>query len=219
LGVVPFARTKFIAERACEMKVLLIKDVYKLGHAGEVKKVADGYGRNYLLPQGLAILATPGALKQAEGIRSRAAASRQMLNAELGGLASQIDGQTVTFSSKAGETGKLYGSITTQDIADELSKVVGAQIDRKQVETQPIRVLGEHKVKIRLTMDLTPEIKVMVFREGEAIPSTVAPVTEKKSKAEETQVEVPVEPEPPTEETAEKTGETPDSPAEEIAEN
>ena len=91
------------------MKVLLIKDVYKLGHAGEVKKVADGYGRNYLLPQGLAILATPGALKQAEGIRSRAAASRQMLNAELGGLASQIDGQAVTFSSKAGETGKLYG--------------------------------------------------------------------------------------------------------------
>ena len=201
------------------MKVLLIKDVYKLGHAGEVKKVADGYGRNYLLPQGLAILATPGALKQAEGIRSRAAASRQMLNAELGGLASQIDGQTVTFSSKAGETGKLYGSITTQDIADELSKVIGAQIDRKQVETQPIRVLGEHKVKIRLTMDLTPEIKVMVFREGEAIPSTVAPVTEKKSKAEETQVEVPVEPEPPTEEASEITGETPDSPAEENAEN
>ena len=202
------------------MKVLLIKDVYKLGHAGEVKKVADGYGRNYLLPQGLAILATPGALKQAEGIRSRAAASRQMLNAELGGFASQIDGQTVTFSSKAGETGKLYGSITTQDIADELSKVVGAQVDRKQVETQPIRVLGEHKVKIRLTMDLTPEIKVMVYREGEAmIPSTVAPVTEKKSKAEETQVEVPVEPEPPTEETAEITGETPDSPAEENAEN
>ena len=201
------------------MKVLLIKDVYKLGHAGEVKKVADGYGRNYLLPQGLAILATPGALKQAEGIRSRAAASRQMLNAELGGLASQIDGQTVTFSSKAGETGKLYGSITTQDIADELSKVVGAQVDRKQVETQPIRVLGEHKVKIRLTMDLTPEIKVMVYREGEAIPSTVAPVTEKKSKAEETQVEVPVEPEPPTEEASEITGETPDSPAEENAEN
>jgi large subunit ribosomal protein L9 len=201
------------------MKVLLIKDVYKLGHAGEVKKVADGYGRNYLLPQGLAILATPGALKQAEGIRSRAAASRQMLNAELGGFASQIDGQTVTFSSKAGETGKLYGSITTQDIADELSKVVGAQVDRKQVETQPIRVLGEHKVKIRLTMDLTPEIKVMVYREGEAIPSTVAPVTEKKSKAEETPVEVPVEPEPITEETAEITGETPDSPAEENAEN
>ncbi len=201
------------------MKVLLIKDVYKLGHAGDVKKVADGYGRNYLLPQGLAILATPGALKQAEGIRSRAAASRQMLNAELGGFASQIDGQTVTFSSKAGETGKLYGSITTQDIADELSKVVGAQVDRKQVETQPIRVLGEHKVKIRLTMDLTPEIKVMVYREGEAIPSTVAPVTEKKSKAEETPVEVPVEPEPITEETAEITGETPDSPAEENAEN
>ncbi len=201
------------------MKVLLIKDVYKLGHAGEVKKVADGYGRNYLLPQGLAILATPGALKQAEGIRSRAAASRQMLNAELGGLASQIDGQTVTFTSKAGETGKLYGSITTQDIADELSKVIGAQVDRKQVETQPIRVLGEHKVKIRLTMDLTPEIKVMVYREGEAIPSAVAPVTEKKPKVEETQVVLTAEPEDPIEESVETTGDSTETPVEENAEN
>ena len=162
------------------MKVLLIKDVYKLGHAGDVKKVADGFGRNYLIPQGLAILATSGALKQSEGIRSRAAASRQVLNAELGGLASQIDGLTLNFTSKAGETGKLYGSITTQSIAEELSKMIGTQIDRKQVETQPIRTLGEHKAKIRLTMDLTPEIKLIVYREGEAIPSaSVAAVEEK----------------------------------------
>jgi large subunit ribosomal protein L9 len=182
------------------MKVLLIKDVYKLGHAGDVKKVADGYGRNYLIPQGLAILATAGALKQAESIRSRAAASRQVLNAELGGLAAQIEGQTINFSSKAGETGKLYGSITNQDIADELSKVVGTPIDRKVIETQPIRLLGEHRVKVRLTMDLTPEIKVMVYREGEVIPSESAPVVEKKSKVENAPVEAPEEPVAPIEE-------------------
>jgi large subunit ribosomal protein L9 len=165
------------------MKVLLIKDVYKLGHAGEVKKVADGYGRNYLLPQGLAILATAGALKQSEGIRSRAAASRQVLNAELGGLAGQIEGLTLNFTSKAGETGKLYGSITTQTIAEELSKLVGTPIDRKQVETQPIRTLGEHKAKVRLTMDLTPEIKVVVYREGEAI--LAAPVSAPENMVQE----------------------------------
>ncbi len=166
------------------MKVLLIKDVYKLGHAGEVKKVADGYGRNYLLPQGLAILATAGALKQSEGIRSRAAASRQVLNAELGGLAGQIEGLTLNFTSKAGETGKLYGSITTQTIAEELSKLVGTQIDRKQVETQPIRTLGEHKAKVRLTMDLMPEIKVAVYREGEAIAAAPISTPEKKVQEE-----------------------------------
>jgi large subunit ribosomal protein L9 len=201
------------------MKVLLIKDVYKLGHAGDVKKVADGFGRNYLIPQGLAILATAGALKQAESIRSRAAASRQVLNAELGGLAAQIEGQTINFSSKAGETGKLYGSITTQDIADELSKAVGTQIDRKVVETQPIRTLGEHKVKVRLTMDLTPEIKVMVYREGEAIPSASAPAAEKKSKGEEAPLAVPEEPEAPVEESPEIPEENLESPAEENAEN
>ncbi len=201
------------------MKVLLIKDVYKLGHAGDVKKVADGYGRNYLIPQGLAILATAGALKQAESIRSRAAASRQVLNAELGGLAAQIEGQTINFSSKAGETGKLYGSITNQDIADELSKVVGTPIDRKVIETQPIRLLGEHKVKVRLTMDLTPEIKVMVYREGEVIPSESAPVAEKKPKVDDAPVEVPEEPEAPIEEALQTPEETLESSAEENAEN
>lgn len=201
------------------MKVLLIKDVYKLGHAGDVKKVADGYGRNYLIPQGLAILATAGALKQAESIRSRAAASRQVLNAELGGLAAQIEGQTINFSSKAGETGKLYGSITNQDIADELSKVVGTPIDRKVIETQPIRLLGEHRVKVRLTMDLTPEIKVMVYREGEVIPSESAPAVEKKSKVENAPVEALEEPVAPIEEAPQTPEETLGASAEENTEN
>ena len=101
------------------MKVLLLKDVYKLGHAGDIKKVADGYGRNFLLPQGLAILATAGALKQTERIRTKASATRQVLNTELKGVADQLQGLILTFNSKAGETGKLYGSITTQMIADE----------------------------------------------------------------------------------------------------
>lgn len=152
------------------MKVLLVKDVYKLGRAGDVKKVADGYGRNYLLPQGMAVLATPGALKQIDHLRSQASARRNALNQELGGLAEQVAGTILVFYSKAGETGKLYGSITLQMVADALNKKLNTKIDRHQIEAQPIRSLGEHKVKVRLTVDLTPEVKLFVLREGEALP-------------------------------------------------
>jgi large subunit ribosomal protein L9 len=151
------------------MKVLLVKDVYKLGRAGDVKKVADGFGRNFLLPQGFAVLATLGALKQADKIRERASLKRAELNNEMSGVSDLINGLVVSFTSKAGETGKLYGSITTQMIADAVNSKVKTNIDRRAVETQPIRNLGEHKAKIRLTMDLVPEIKVVVHREGESI--------------------------------------------------
>ena len=168
------------------MKVLLIKDVYKLGRAGDVKRVADGYGRNFLLPQGLALLATPGALKQVENIRSQANSRREELNQSLGGLADRLKDLTITFASKAGETGKLYGSITTQMIADAISKSVGADVDRHQIDAQPIRTLGEHKARVRLTVDLTPEIKVIVHREGETPAGQVAsqPVVQQVSMAE-----------------------------------
>ena len=151
------------------MKVLLLKDVYKLGRAGDVKRVADGYGRNFLIPQGLAILATPGALKQAEQIRTTAAAYRSVLNKELGGVAQQIGKLTLTFAAKAGETGKLYGSITPQMIADAIKEKSGVEVTRRQIDFEPIRTLGEHKIHIRLTMDLIPEVKVIVHREGEAV--------------------------------------------------
>ncbi len=155
------------------MKVLLIKDVYKLGRAGDVKKVADGFGRNFLMPQGLAVLATPGALKQVEHIRAKATARRAVLNNELGAVAEQINGLVFSFSSRAGETGKLYGSVTSQMVSDALNQKLGTKIDRHQVEMEPVRTLGEHKARIRLTVDLTPEVKVIVYREGET-PAEVA---------------------------------------------
>ena len=152
------------------MKVLLVKDVYKLGRAGDVKRVADGYGRNFLLPKGLAVLATPNALKQVEAIRAEAAMQRQALNQEMSGVAGLLSGKVFTFASKAGETGKLYGSITTQMIADAIQEKLGVQIDRHQIEVEPIRTLGEHKAHIRLTVDLVPEITIIVHREGEVVP-------------------------------------------------
>lgn len=164
------------------MRVLLLKDVYKLGRAGDVKKVADGYGRNFLLPHGLAVLATPGALKQAERIRSTATEQRVRLNQELGSVAERLEGLKLVFPAKAGETGKLYGSITPAMIAESIERETGATIDRRQIDAQPIKALGVHKAVVRLTIDLIPALTVLVHREGEPVESAygqVAPGTTK----------------------------------------
>ena len=151
------------------MKVLLVKDVYKLGRAGDVKKVADGYGRNFLLPQGLAVLATAGALAQAEHIRSQANTKRAVMNNELGGVAEILSKLTLTFPAKAGETGKLYGSITPTMIAEAIKKKSGVEVQRRQMDLEPIRALGTYPIHVRLTVDLIPEITVIVHREGEKL--------------------------------------------------
>ena len=177
------------------MKVLLIKDVYKVGHAGDVKRVADGYGRNYLLPQGLAVLATPGALKQSDHIREDANKQREIINKEMDLIATRIKGVVLTFAAKAGETGKMYGSITTQDLAVALKDKTGVEIKRSQIDMQPLRVLGEHKAHIRLTMDLVPDIKVIVYREGEANPTEeAAPAKPQATPVEETPAPLPAAP-------------------------
>ncbi len=164
------------------MKVLLIKDVYKLGRAGDMKKVADGYGRNFLLTQKLAVLATPGAMKTAEKIRSQGEIQRAALNNELKDLADHINGVTLTFAVKAGETGKLYGSITTQDVASGIQEQTRYEVKRQQIDMQPIREIGEFKAHVRLTIDLMPEIKIIVRREGEAAETAPAPKAESEAK-------------------------------------
>ncbi len=175
------------------MKVLLLKDVYKLGRAGDVKRVADGYGRNFLLPQGLAVLATEGALKGAEQIRTQAAEARSQLNQELSGVAAQIDNLVLAFPAKAGETGKLYGSISTQMIADAIKEKTGVEVNRRQLDVQPIRNLGEHKVHVRLTLDLIPVVSAIVHREGEQPVLSEAAEEEAPAEAVEAPVEAPTE--------------------------
>ena len=180
------------------MKVLLIKDVYKLGRAGDVKKVADGFGRNFLIPQGMAVLATAGAMKTAERIRQKATEKRAILNDEMSVVAEALKKMQIAFGARAGETGKLYGSITSQEVVDAIQKKSGYAVKRQQLDMQPLRMLGDHTVRIRLTMDLIPEIKVTVYREGEAEPSL--PIEEPADKPEKM---VPVETAP--EETSEPT--------------
>jgi large subunit ribosomal protein L9 len=197
------------------MKVLLIQDVYKLGRAGDVKKVANGYGRNYLIPQGLAVLATPGAMKQAEQIRTRANAKRALLNEEMSGVAEVLADLTLTFPVKAGETGKLYGSITQAMITDAIQEKTGVELNRRQLDLQPIRNLGVHNVDIRLTIDLIPTITVVVYREGETAEMMIAELAEAEAEAEagaeaeaefvaETEPDAEAAPEPPAEEEAEE---------------
>jgi large subunit ribosomal protein L9 len=158
------------------MRVLLLKDVYKLGRAGDVKRVADGYGRNFLLPKGLAVLATPGAMKQADRIRSAAETTRSRLNQELAGVADTVNGLTLVFPAKAGETGKLYGSITTAMLAERIQAETGNEVDRRQIDSQPIKTLGVHTARLRLTIDLIPTFTVVVHREGEPVESAYGAV-------------------------------------------
>ena len=148
------------------MKVMLTQDVAGLGKAGEVKKVADGYGRNYLIPKGLAVLARPGLVPQAKE-RHRAAekkATREAATARA--LAQQMAQMTLTFKAKAGEQDKLYGSITSGDIVEELGKQLGQELDRRKVLLdQSIKQLGSHQVAIKLTTDVTAELTVVIERE------------------------------------------------------
>ncbi|GMR09416.1 MAG: hypothetical protein BMS9Abin28_0234 [Anaerolineae bacterium] len=147
------------------MEVMLLRDVYKLGLAGDVKRVADGYGRNFLIPQGLATLATPGALTQSDRIRASAVEERARLNQELTAVFEQLNGLQLNFPVKAGETGKLYGSVTTQMISDAIMESKGIEVDRSQFDSEPIRSLGVHSMSARLTVDLIPELTIVVHRE------------------------------------------------------
>lgn len=169
------------------MKVLLREDVDNLGYAGEVHDVANGYGRNYLLPRGLAVKATPGVLKQARAWRERAEARRAELQAKYEELTEKIRGMHLVFRAKAGETGRLYGSVTMMDVADRLNEELGTDIDRRKFDSQPLRELGEHRVPIHLDRDFHPQLIVHVHPEG---GETEEEVEEEEAEAETPEADV-----------------------------
>jgi large subunit ribosomal protein L9 len=169
------------------MKVLLLEDVDKLGLAGKVVTVSDGYGRNYLIPRGLAKVADKGALEQAEHIRKAGERKRARLLADAQTLAQHIDGLTLTFRARAGEKGKLYGSITTADLAEALGRELGQEFDRRKIISDPLRQVGEHAVQIRLMSDVTATLKVIIEAEGaEATVSAEGKAPEAEPASEET---------------------------------
>lgn len=149
------------------MKLILTRDVERLGNAGEVVDVKDGYGRNYLLPKGVAIKWTKGAQKQIDLISE---ARRKRIIGDLDAaheLREKLETQSVTVSKIADDNGHLFGSVSAADIAQAVSDGLGASIDRRAITiASPIKSLGEHEVSARLHDDVTATIKVTVLREA-----------------------------------------------------
>ena len=150
------------------MKIVLRPDVPKLGDAGSVQEVANGYARNYLIPQGLAVVATSGEMKVAT--HNQAVADRKIAKQEqqMQALADRIAGQRLEFTARAGDGGRLYGSVTAGDIADRLTAAVREEIDRRKVVLdEPIRSVGEHHVAVHLVGRLRPQVTVIVHAEAD----------------------------------------------------
>ena len=158
------------------MEVILKEDVTKLGSRGEVVKVAEGYGRNYLIPQKLAIEATPSNRAVIEQMKASAVRrlAKEKGNAEI--LAKQFAGVALSFTRKSGEHDQLFGSVTSADIAQELEHK-GISIDRRKIELdQPLKTIGEHTVTVKLHKEVSVPVKVTIQKEASA--EAAAPVTE-----------------------------------------
>ncbi|MEM9774484.1 MAG: 50S ribosomal protein L9 [Chloroflexota bacterium] len=159
------------------MKVLLKKDVDNLGYAGEIFDVSAGYGRNFLIPQGLAVPATPGTLKQATAWMEQAAARREQLRQEYAALVERLSGQSITFHARAGESGRLYGSVTTEQIAEKISEELGIEVDRKKISVpgKALRTLGAHNAAVRLDGEFSAQVRVNVLNEEGEEGENLAP--------------------------------------------
>jgi large subunit ribosomal protein L9 len=145
------------------MKVILQKEVDKLGAPGDVVEVAAGYARNFLIPKGLAASASKGAVKHSERLRE-AHQKRQRATLEAAqAIAERLKSTPLRIPAKAGEDGRLFGSITVHHVADEIEKIAGAEIDRKQIHlTEPIRSIGAHEVTVHLHPDVDATVTVQV---------------------------------------------------------
>jgi large subunit ribosomal protein L9 len=148
------------------MKVILKQDVRSLGRRGETKEVADGYARNFLFPKGLAIEATPGNVKILADQKEFAVKREMHDEAEAKELAKQIQGMVITFKAKTGENGRLFGSITAKDVADQILNSAKVELDKRKLEIDDsIKTLGNHPVKVHIYKGITAEITVNVIAE------------------------------------------------------
>ena len=145
------------------MRVILTEDLKGKGKKGEMINVAGGYARNYLIPRGLAVEATESNIRDLDRIKQAEAKRKERERGQAEDLASRLAEVGIVLKARAGEKGRLFGSITNKDIADALSKVVGEEIDKKKVELEePIRALGEYTVNVRLYAGVSQAIKVTV---------------------------------------------------------
>jgi large subunit ribosomal protein L9 len=147
------------------MEIILRQGVENLGKPGDVVKVKAGYARNYLLPHGLAYEATPGNLKRIQQERDRLDAAENERRTAAQTLAERLEQVSLTFSARVGEEGKLFGSVTTADIAQQL-EAQGFHIEKRQIDLhEPIKALGVYRVPVRLHSDVKPEVRVWVIKQ------------------------------------------------------
>jgi len=147
------------------MEIILRQAVENLGKPGDVVKVKPGYARNYLLPRGLAYEATPGNLKRIQQERDRLEAAESARRDTAQGLAEKFEQVSLTFSARVGEEGKLFGSVTAADIAQQL-EAQGFHVEKRQIDLhEPIKALGVYRIPIRLHADVKPEIRVWVIKQ------------------------------------------------------
>lgn len=148
------------------MKVVFLKDVSSKGRAGEIREVADGYAKNFLFPKGLALPATADALKKAQAQAEGKVRRLVRLQEELSEVAKLIDGKELHFKARAGEKGRLHGSITSAQIAEELSNLTNVEIDKKKIAIdEPLRQIGDHEVTISFSKDAEAKVKVIIEEE------------------------------------------------------
>ena len=147
------------------MEIILRQGVENLGKPGDVVKVKAGYARNYLLPYGLAYEATPGNLKRIQQERERLEAAENERRTAAQGYAETLEQVSLTFSARVGEEGKLFGSVTAADIAQQL-EAQGFHVEKRQIDLhEPIKALGVYRVPVRLHADVKPEVRVWVIKQ------------------------------------------------------
>ena len=150
------------------MKVILAADVEKLGHKGDVITVADGYARNFLVPKGLAMTASKGALKQAELMRRAREEEMKKVKDAAAAKVATLRSSPVYISARAGEEGKLFGSVTNSDVARAIVEQLGEEVDRRQIRLEdPIRTLGSHQIEIHLHEEVNALVTVEVIAHEE----------------------------------------------------
>jgi large subunit ribosomal protein L9 len=159
------------------MKVIFLEDVTNVAHAGDTKEVADGYGRNYLLPKKLAIVSKPGAVSQVKAqIEAKAETEKNKK------LAAQLEGKEVTLTVKMGAKERMHGSITAANIATELKSATGLDIDKRKIDlAEPLKHLGSFDIAIKLAKDIEPKIKVTLIEKEKEPEKEAAPDAEKKA--------------------------------------
>jgi large subunit ribosomal protein L9 len=174
------------------MKVVLLEDLPGRGKAGEIKEVSKGYAKNFLLPRGLALLATPTVIKQVESRLEKEKLEEGVDRDKLVELAQQIEGRGIRFKARLGAGERLFGSITAADVAEELSRAIGSVIDKKKIDIEKsLRKTGSYEVAVKLASDINPQITVVIEEEKEEGEETETKAetktkkkTEKKTKTE-----------------------------------